>query len=319
MRNILEYLNECLESGDILSIPEMICEADNSWGEQFESIICEAWNSGGKSLGEYTELVRKKGLNPDEVCENIYTCLSKVQLLSPDDKLHKLDNVPAATDEWKELGMYKDKNPNTTPKTDIISNEKGNCRISVKEATGARLMSGAINETIATIRVAISKSNDKALQDFADSIFQKLTGDEIETRTKIKGTTSAILKKLKLRENPQDAPEDEDELKIWKIERAKEELAALIEKIKLFPDAYDALLREAITGEVKFGENNPACADYVLTWDRKGNCEVYTTDDYIQKFGKDYKVYATYKSSSNKVAGVKDGTRSTWMVMTISN
>ena len=34
---------------------------------------------------------------------------------------------------------------------------------------------------------------------------------------------------------------------------------------------------------------------------------------------KGYKVYATYKSASNKVKGVKDGTRSTWMVMTISN
>lgn len=327
-KNIKDYIVERLESDlrtrileSTVGASEFILESDNSWGEIFENVICEAWNSEGKSLGKYEKTVSKKGLDPDKVCENIYSCLCSVQLLSPGDRLEKLDKSPDVTQEWVELGLYNEKRPNATPKTDIIRNNRGNCRISVKEASGARLMSGAVNETIATIRAAIENSGNTELKDFADSIFAKLTGENVELRARIKGSTTEILKKLKLRENPDEEPEDEDEAKIWRIEQAKNELNALIEKLKdknAFPGVFDAILKEAITGEVKFGKNSPACADYVLLWDSKGNVDIYTTDDYIQKFGSEYRIYSTYKSSSNKVKGVKDGSRNTWMVMTIS-
>lgn len=236
--------------------------------------------------------------------------------MDEDETLVKLDNVPDTTEEWYELGMYT-KKPNTTPKTDIIVSSKKGVKISVKEESGARLMSGAINETIATIRVAVEESGDVALKEFAESIFEKLKGHD--TRGRIKGTTAGILKKLKLREDPNAEPEDKSEKVIWYIEQAKRELAALIKEIKKFPKAYRALLHEAITGEVKFGKDNPACANYVLTWNDKGECDVYDVDEYINKFGASYKIYATYKSSSVKVAGVKSGERDSWMVMSLSN
>ena len=293
-----------------------LLEADGSWGEVFENVICEAWNSHGESLGKYEGEVRRRGLDPDAVAKNIYKNLSDAKILDEDETLTKLDNVPATTDEWYELGMYT-KKPNTTPKTDIIVSSKNGVKISVKEESGARLMSGAINETIATIRVAIRESKNKALIDFADGIFEKLKGRE--TRGRIKGTTASILKKLGLREDPNTEPEDESERIIWGIEQAKRELAALIEEIKKFPDVYRALLHEAITGDVKFGKNSPAAANYILTWNAKGECGVYDIDSYIDKFGSSYKIYATYKSSSVKINGVKDGTRDSWMVMTLSN
>ena len=303
MKNLFEYLQN-------------IFEADNSWGEIFESVICEAWNSQGKSLGKYEEFVAKKGLNPQEVCQNIYKCIIEANILSPGDELSKLNNVPETTSEWYELGMYT-KKPNTTPKTDIISDKKGICKISVKEESGARLMSGAVNETIATMRAAVNNSGNKEVQDFVDEIVNELK--DKKTRGRIVGTTKAILKKLSLRDDKEVAPEDESERVIWEIERSKERLAALIEHLKKFPDVYHALLKEAITGEVKFGKNNAACANYILTWNNKGECQIYTTDDYIDKFGKDYKIYATYKSSSVKLDGVKSNTRDSWMVMTLSN
>lgn len=295
------------------SLLQFLTEADNSWGEIFESIICEAWNSKGETLGDYEKEARSRGIDPAELAKNIYECLDKSGHIKSD--LSKLDNVPDTTKEWYDLGLYT-KKPNTTPKTDIISKD-GQSRISVKEESGARLMSGAVNETIATIRVAVEESGDAALKDFAEGIFEKLKGRS--TRGRIKGTTAGILKKLKLRENPDNVPEDESERAIWEIEQAKRELAALIEEIKKFPNAYRALLHEAITGEVKFGANSPACANYILTWDKKGNCEMYDIDEYINKFGKDYKIYATYKSSSVKINGVKNGERDSWMVMTLSN
>lgn len=310
MKNIIEYLD-----GDV-NLFDFLTEADNSWGEIFENVICEAWNSKGESLGDYEKEVSKRGLDPVAVAKNIYKSLTDAKIMDDDETLAKLDNVPTTTDEWYELGMYT-KKPNTTPKTDIIVSSKKGVKISVKEESGARLMSGAINETIATIRVAIRESNNKALKDFANDIFKKLEGKE--TRGRIKGTTAAILKKLGLRENPDVEPDDESEKIIWGIEQAKRELAALIEEIKKFPDVYRALLHEAITGDVKFGENNPASANYILTWDKKGECNVYDIDSYINKFGNSYKIYATYKSSSVKINGVKDGTRDSWMVMTLSN
>lgn len=303
MKNLFEYL-------------QTILEADNSWGEVFESVICEAWNSQGKSLGKYTDFVAKKGLNPQEVCENIYKCIIEANILSPDDELAKLENSPDTTQEWYDLGMYT-KKPNTTPKTDIISDKKGLCKISVKEESGARLMSGAVNETIATIRAAVNNSGNKEVQDFVNEIVNELK--DKKTRGRITGTTKNILKKLSLRTDKEVPPEDESEKIIWEIEQAKEKLAALIEHLKKFPDVYHALLKEAITGEVKFGKNNPACANYILTWDNKGKCYIYTTDDYIEKFGKEYKIYATYKSSSVKIEGVKSSARDSWMVMTLSN
>ena len=311
MKKLSNFINES-------SIEElnMILEADNSWGEIFENVICEAWNSKGESLGDYEKEVSKRGLDPDTVAKNIYKSLADAKIMDDDETLTKLDNVPTTTDEWYELGMYT-KKPNTTPKTDIIVSSKKGVKISVKEESGARLMSGAINETIATIRVAIKESNNKALKDFADEIFKKLEGKE--TRGRIKGTTAAILKKLGLRENPDVEPDDESEKIIWGIEQAKRELAALIEEIKKFPDVYRALLHEAITGDVKFGKNNPASANYILTWDKRGECDVYDIDSYINKFGNSYKIYATYKSASVKINGVKDGTRDSWMVMTLSN
>ena len=308
MKKLSNFINE---SG--IEELNMILEADNSWGEIFENVICEAWNSHGESLGNYEKECTSRGLDPVTVAKNIYECLNKSGHIKSD--LSKLDNVPDTTQEWYDLGLYT-KKPNTTPKTDIISKD-GNARISVKEESGARLMSGAVNETIATIRVAVEESGDAALKEFAEGIFEKLKGRS--TRGRIKGTTASILKKLKLRENPADAPEDESERVIWEIEQAKNELATLIEEIKKFPKAYRALLHEAITGEVKFGSTSPATANYILTWDKKGNCQMYGIDEYINKFGNSYKIYATYKSSSVKVDGVKTGARDSWMVMTLSN
>ena len=312
MKKLSNFINE---SG-IEELINVILEADNSWGEIFENVICEAWNSKGTSLGDYEKEVSRRGLDPIVVAENIYKSLSDAKIMDEDETLVKLDNVPDTTEEWYELGMYT-KKPNTTPKTDIIVSSKKGVKISVKEESGARLMSGAINETIATIRVAIRESKNKALNEFADDIFKKLEGKA--TRGRIKGTTAAILKKLGLREDPSAEPEDESERIIWEIEQAKRELAALIEEIKKFPDVYRALLHEAITGDVKFGKNNPASANYILTWNDRGECDVYDIDSYINKFGGSYKIYATYKSSSVKINGVKDGTRDSLMVMSLSN
>ena len=304
----------------------LVLEADNSWGEIFESIICNSWNSKGKSVDDaetgsrYASIIKGHGLDPKTIAKNIYDTLKDSKIIPEKETLHKLD-AANTTDEWFELGMYT-KKPNATPKTDIISTKNNKVRISVKEESGARLMSGAINETIATLRVAVNKSGNKELKELVDNTCKQLTEDHIFRGT-IKGSTKSILRKLGQRPDSENPPEDESERIVWQIEQAKNILAGLIEKIKSFPDVYKEVLHEAISGMVKFGVD-PGCANYVLTWDKDGNCNIYNIDDYIKEFGSQYKVYATYKSSSkksasNNVDGIDGKERNTWMVMTLSN
>lgn len=302
-----EYLKESL-----------ILEAGGSFGEYLEDMICEAWNSKGKELGKYEKDVIKKGIDPKTFAQNIYNSLLKTKIIKTD--LYKLGSIQT-TQEWKELGFYT-KEPNHTPKTDIISKDS-KVKISVKEERGARLMSGGVNETIATLRAAIQESGNRDLEEFTKPIFEKILGNEqnkgLLTRGRIIGNTRDILKKVKLPEYETNPPEDENERIVWEMELTRKELNAVVEKIKEFPKAYRALLYEAITGTVKFGPDSPAVPNYIATIDMNGNCELYDINDYIDKFGNKYKIYTTYKSSSVKVNDIKTGARDSWVVMTISN
>ena len=67
------------------------------------------------------------------------------------------------------------------------------------------------------------------------------------------------------------------------------------------------ILREAITGETKFGKGNAGAANYVLVWDTSGRCEVYSIDEYIEHISGHYKFDLSYKTNSVKLKGRKTG------------
>ena len=67
------------------------------------------------------------------------------------------------------------------------------------------------------------------------------------------------------------------------------------------------ILREAITGDTKFGKGNAGAANYVLEWDTSGRCSVYDVDEYIKHIENKYSFGFSYKTNSIRVKGRKTG------------
>ena len=67
------------------------------------------------------------------------------------------------------------------------------------------------------------------------------------------------------------------------------------------------ILREAITGDTKFGKGNAGAANYVLEWDTSGRCSVYDVDAYIKHIENKYSFGFSYKTNSIRVKGRKTG------------
>lgn len=326
-----ESINRILsKANEELSI---VTEADNSWGEKFESIICDAFNCKGdvtksKEIKRYEEDMLSHGMDPKSVYKNIYDSVSRdIGDLSTVGKLRKLENRPdCITDDWVSLGYFKSKSKvNSTPKTDITNGADIN--ISVKDDTGGRGMSGAINETIATIRNAIEKAGDEKTLKLADEFFGMFTSsgkvrDRLSTRNVSKDTVSGKYGEIGALNFDFDSisTDDEDEQKVIAMQKMINRFNSFMEKeINSNKSIQDAILREAFTGETKF--DPPACANKFLIWDKKsGKCKVYDKDDYLALRKSKYKVKAVFKSSSikNKKNPDLDLGRDIWIVLSIT-
>ena len=171
-----------------------------------------------------------------------------------------------------------------TPKTDLIAKSD---KISLKTGSDAQLMSGGRNESVATFYAAVDLSGTK-LDAFGKKIAEaigNLAPASIAagpTRQEIKKGTDALL-----------VAADQAHKLLTK------ELSKMFEGNPEF--AY-FFIREAMTGETKFGGNDGTCTHF-LTCDFDGENVHYipvTDESYVRKIANRAKVSVRMKSVSEK-------------------
>jgi len=198
--------------------------------------------------------------------------------------------IQALSPEWTRYGAS-----NATPKTDILI---GGCRISLKMGL-AQLMSGGKGETLATFHAALAKVPElKESPEVEDtlSLVQKFV-----TASRAPGPLSQV---IKTGENKVV----NDGNKVNK--QAMASFEKLFNNSKIFKIAF---VREAMSGETKFGADSPATAEWMLAADFEGDQVVIHSvfdDAYCAKIAESSKVSIRFKTSSVKktVGGVKTKT-----------
>ncbi len=240
-----------------------------------------------KTDDENMKYVTGKGLNDvksKHIAEfydnNSYDIDKCVSHISAKGAIKKCENG-IVTDEWRIFGGYN-KNPDNTAKTDLIS--KDGHRISLKKLKGAQLMSGGYNEAKATIFACadyITDEGDKKML---------INGMGVQWANFKNAMTVSGRRKI-------NDPE------IFKYDDIHKNITNIINKLTdKYPEFKKAIIREASTGEIKFGKNSPATADWILLWDIDipSKTRYVKMDDYIDEVcSKQVRIYVNFKSAGS--------------------
>ena len=218
---------------------------------------------------------------------NENSCIGMVKVLKNEIKsrLKKYPNESNVSDNWYKIGDYKrySKKPNRTPKTDIISEDE-KYRISVKKSVGAQLMSGGECESRATLMSCIElidiEQDKKILSEMLQSEWYTPTKDGRSITQKKQDGDEELLNAMS---NVKD------------MQNTLDGIFTRNEKFK------EGVIYEALTGEIKFGKDDRASANYVLVWNETNpeKSMLYSVDDYLKKIKNDCKLYFAFKSSNN--------------------
>ena len=256
-------------------------EADTKAAFDMEKVIVSA--AGGP---KFTSKLIK---NSDKVGERI---AKKLKLKGLGGKMPK--NIYQASAQWnKYFAPGKAKGSTLTPKTDIIVGKK---RISVKTGD-AVLMSGEAKEATATFYTAIDNTGtvDEAVTKLKGHIDNLLPSTDM-TKYGVKGSKTDLEKAGKFAE-VEILKKADDAHKAF-----KEDMRKVFANSPKFAREFTF---EAMTGKVKFG-NNDGTADHFLVTDFEGlrptiHKVTSSSDAYVGKIMKLVKPDVTFKSGSKKV------------------
>lgn len=265
---------------------------DATEGAILEEIIVAVWNGetpppaksihpeAGRKIVDYLKSKGIKGAKAQKLVT------SGINVTSDWSEFWKPDSVPGST---------------KTPKTDIII---GNNRISLKMGD-SQLMSGGKNESRATFYAAASKM--KSLDDeLLEPIWVKL--NNLAKSSLTQGKVDAAIK----------SGSDPIVTEANKVNNeVKELMKSLFANNKEFRRNF---VREAMTGEVKFGPTSKAYAEYVLSSDHNGNTPALHDVDnntFLDKVASKTTVTVRFKSTSEKSKGQKTGQYRYWSVVSL--
>ena len=202
--------------------------------------------------------------------------------------IKKLENRDGdkPTEVWRNAGAYGEGRIDYTPKTDLIS-DNGEYRISLKEAAGSQLMSGKFNEggseALATLNTTIQHLGKEYTIDKILNV--SLNDDDINNTFNV----NEVLKSFYENKNLSGKGSVISDIKSGKAgsEQDKKNLEDITNKLNLFAEKLQNLcnnnkvfreefLKEAATGNIKFGENSKSAANCWFVYNlKKGTAEFY--------------------------------------------
>lgn len=212
---------------------------------------------------------------------------------------------------WRKLANFTS-NPMSTPKTDLIT-EDGKIRISLKKTGGAQAMSGAQNESVATLKTALmmytnevgDTDDTRLLHNELNIFMDKEWGKYQSSKTK-KQLAQENNEYILSKENSIIHPFNEwlnKNVNSNKILKKHLILEALTGKCKFLPDDIDPLTNpEALVNKLSETESlSQQEANHIFVWSLDNQEESYikSIGDYVDTSIDKARVYVRWKSSGN--------------------
>lgn len=275
---------------------------------QQSKYVNNGFHSGLKSIDQgNVEFLIADAFNnindPSKPYHDVAAVLAKE--IGTDVTIHKLETKDGgkATDMWRNAGAYGTGSINNTPKTDLISSDK-KFRISLKKEGGSQLMSGKFSETgseaLATLNCTIDRlGKEYTLDDILnvsyedDDVNGTFNVNEVlrsyyedETLNRV-GTEIGAMRNRKSGTDAEMAQTKKLNDISKKLKMFATKLQNMCDNDKVFREAF---LREAATGEMKFGVNSVSTANcwFVYT---EHDADFYTSwEDFYDRYLKNHKV-----------------------------
>jgi hypothetical protein len=224
-------------------------------GAQWEDVIVYAYNTqAGLSTDPETEKVALSfwemyGESANKIAENFRTQLNAKRLIQTGRGIGKVTLGP----HWK-----KAKAKNTTPKTDVASDD-WNERISLKKSGGSQLASAGAAESVAIVSAALSDMGDD--KGFAKDLVSSI--EENMTKLISRDTVTSLKRRSK------SGDTDPEVLDFEKKDNQNKELSAMLGDYINTNSAANTLfgkhvVLEAATGNNKFGSPTAHAAANIL-------------------------------------------------------
>lgn len=195
------------------------------------------------------------------------------------------------TNEWKEWNKQK-----SYPKTDI---KIGNNKISLKTTQDHILMSAKRNEALATFMCVANTLYDDKIPNVINNIT-----DEMEMMI-TKGVLPTTVVRARKTGNPIILDADQKHSMI---------VDTLEKMFENDPTFHAYFIKEVLSGELKFGSNSDASADYIVVMGNKPTIHSLDDMDFIGKIAGTVDIRVDFKSSK-KTQGKEAGMYRFWSVI----